>query len=127
MKIYLAAPWVDREQMPAIADELEARGHKITHPWWTVEVDDMDVPAHKKCAQQDVAGVFHADAVLLINSKKSEGKSVEQGIAIALGRPIVAVGKLGEHSQNVFHYLDDYHWVDSLSEAYRVIDRLGDD
>lgn len=85
----------------------------------------MDPEKMKDCAKKDVMGVFKSDIVLLINSGKSEGKAVEQGLAIALGRPIVAVGKMGEHSKNVFHWLDDYRWVPTLELAYITIDKIG--
>ena len=124
-KVYIAARWVEREKMPEIAEELEVRGHSITHEWWKFEALESNPEKMKEFGQQDVMGVFKSDLVLLINSGKSEGKAVEQGLAIALGRPIVAVGKRGEHSQNVFHYLEDYRWVENLEQAYETIERIG--
>jgi len=72
-------------------------------------------------AQDDFRGAASAEALILLSSAKSEGKATEQGIALAKGIPIIAVGKRGEFS-NIFHYLHNYRWVASVEEA---IDELG--
>lgn len=124
MKIYLAAPWVDRNAMPECASLLEKDGHTITHKWWAVEAapynerTDLQRQGH---ALQDVNGVAEADVVLLVNSGKSEGKAVEQGIAIALGIPIIGIGIAGEHSKNIFHWLSIYTWVKTFHEAQELL------
>ena len=119
-KVYIAAPWRDKTKMPEIARQVEAAGHTITHKWWLVEdvpEDTRSMEDSKEQALDDVYGVMSADLMILINSAKSEGKSLEQGVAIADGKDIIAVGKLGEFSKNVFHYLENYHWVDTLQEG----------
>lgn len=123
--VYIAAPWADKADIPAIAKQLTARGHKITHKWW----DYPDIPEDgkadsylKDCALNDLAGVYDAEVLLLINSKKSEGKAVEQGVAICQGIPIIAVGVRGAASKNVFHYIDNYIWVKDLADALEVLD-----
>lgn len=127
MRVYIAAPWVDRANMPEISQRLEARGHLITHKWWEAEDTPEGVRADSVLRQQainDVAGVKNADIVLVINTAKSEGKSLEQGIAIADNKPIIIVGKLGEHSKNVFHYLDNYRWVYTVDHALEILDTI---
>jgi nucleoside 2-deoxyribosyltransferase len=124
VKIYIAGPWVDRAQMPGVASLIEGLGHTITHKWW--EHDDIaeGVKTAKILQEQatlDQEGVVNADMLILINSSKSEGKATEQGMALALGKPIVAVGKLGAVSTNVFHYLPSYRWVDNLEEMVKVL------
>lgn len=125
MNIYIAAPWKDRGPIPWIASELEDRGHKITHKWWEYEGTDQTAESHeflRECAIHDVEGVLNADVVLLINSSKSEGKAVEQGLAIAAGKTIIGVGQNGE-SMNVFHHLDNYKWVEGIEAAYDAIEQ----
>lgn len=120
MKLYLAAPWVDRGEMTAISAQLEAAGHEITHKWWEVEEieeGEGSIEILREQAARDFMGVWTCDKMVLINSKKSEGKAVEQGIALALDKDIIAVGKLGEQSKNVFHYLLNYKWVPTVEEA----------
>ena len=119
-KVYVAAPWKHKDKMPDIAEKVEQAGHTITHKWWLSE----DAPEAergskelRRQAERDVKGVKSADVVLLINSAKSEGKSLEQGIAVADRKPIIAEGKLGEFSKNVFHYLSLYTWVATVEES----------
>src|SRR3990167_7650252 len=104
-KVYLAAPFIQKDNMPEIAQELEVRGHEVTHAWWKVDETHINNVKKMECAKADMFGVMNADVVVLINSKKSEGKAVEQGIAIGLGIPIIAVGNRGQHSGNIFHFL----------------------
>lgn len=133
MKIYIAAPWIHRDTMPAIATELESYGATITHKWWETESDKVrTVEDHQWNAYQDKVGVQTADAVLVINSASSEGKAVEQGIALGLGIPIFIVGTRGEHSKNIFHYLSGpsshqsgFTWCPTLEEGIAAIIKHG--
>lgn len=128
MKVYLAAPYKDKLLMPAIGERVEGAGHMITHKWWTVkETKEGDWNSPNILRQQavnDVHGVKNADLVVVFNTAKSEGKSFEQGVAVTENKPIVIVGKRGEVSMNVFHYLDNYRWVENLSEALEVLDTI---
>lgn len=119
-KVYLAAPWIAREDAKAFAKTLTAFGYVITHNWWDYEGENQDDEYHdflRKCAEQDVQGVKDADVVVVMNSSKSEGKAVEQGLAIALNKPIIIIGEIGSVSKNVFHYLPCYTWVSDYEDA----------
>jgi nucleoside 2-deoxyribosyltransferase len=125
VRIYVAGPWVDREQVIPIAKQLENIGHVITHEWWKYdgESQNNEPPSFlAQCAQADVDGVKTADVVIVYNSSKSEGKSVEQGIAIANNKPIVCItpGDI-KPSSNIFHYLPNYQHVKSVEAALEVI------
>jgi len=128
MKIYIAAPWKDKELMPGIAERVEGAGHMITHKWWELESapegDWSNTSVLRQQAMNDVRGVKNADLVLVLNTAKSEGKSLEQGVAIADNKPIIIVGVRGEFSMNVFHYLDNYRWVENLGDALEVLDTI---
>ncbi len=120
MRVYLAGVFVEKDTMPRMAAAIEAAGHSITHKWWEVESKPYGERTDaEKCEQAmlDVSGVRNADAIILINSSKSEGKAVEQGIAIAKGIPIFAVGTKGEHSKNIFHWLPNYRWYNRFEDA----------
>lgn len=122
--VYVAAPWVEKDLMPDIAEKVEDSGLEITHYWWDHEdIAEEDRLTDELCeqAELDMNGVKEADAVILINSAKSEGKAVEQGLALAYGKPIFAVGRLGEHSKNVFHYLPNYYWYDTLDDVLEAL------
>lgn len=122
MKVYLAAPWVEKELARAVAPVIEAAGHTITEKWWEhpevegypIQGDDAEL-----CEQagKDLHGVLSADAVIVLNPRASEGKAVEQGIAIAMCTPIVVVGK----RSNIFHYLPGVRFADSVTEALEML------
>lgn len=112
--------------MPAIATKLESLGATITHKWWETEGDkEYAVSDHAYHAWQDKRGVETADAVLVVNSAKSEGKAVEQGIALALDIPLFIVGIRGELSKNVFHYLNNYTWCRTIEDGIEAIIKHG--
>jgi nucleoside 2-deoxyribosyltransferase len=123
-RIYVAGPWVDREQVIPIADKLEQMGHVITHKWWEYEgvSQNEESPEFlRECAKSDFNGVASADIVLVLNTSKSEGKAAEQGIAIALGKPIVCITPDVNPSSNIFHYLGCYTHVKTVEEALEVV------
>ena len=123
MRIYIAAPWAHKGDMPEIAAKFMGLGATITHAWWETP-DGKDPDYLRECAEADVEGVKTADLVVVINSAKSEGKSFEQGIAVANEKPIIIVGKLGEHSKNVFHHLTNYRWVDTVQDALATFNTI---
>jgi nucleoside 2-deoxyribosyltransferase len=125
MRIYLAGPWVDRDKMPAIAKQIEAMGHTITHPWWQYEGESQEnesLEFLENCARQDVRAVRTADMIVVYNSAKSEGKAVEQGLAIAYGIPIICITQGVKPSSNIFHYLTKlYIHVTTVDQALALL------
>lgn len=121
--LYIAAPFQERGNMPTLASRVEGLGYGISWKWWEVEEvgREGDQEFLETCARNDFLGVKNADLILLINSSKSEGKAVEQGVALALGKPILAVGRVGEHSNNVFHRMSNYIWVGDIETAMKVL------
>lgn len=125
-KVYLAAPWNDRAAMPERAEAFALAGFEITQRWWEKESGlsntgyTGDPTVVMNYAVEDMQGVVNADVVVVYQTGLSEGKAVEQGIALALGIPIVSVGVLGE-VKNIFHFLPDYRWVSATVEAIKVI------
>jgi nucleoside 2-deoxyribosyltransferase len=127
MLVYIAAPWKHREIMPKIAEAFEADRHTITHKWWSVEEKGESAETAEllqKDAEKDVIGVLEAQVVVVVNTARSEGNSVEQGIAIGQNKPIIAIGTRGEHSKNVFHYLHNYIWVATIEEALYELGKI---
>lgn len=124
MKIYIAGPWLHRGDMPSIAAQFEAEGHTVTWKWW--ETDDIAEGSNREAeleaqARHDVAGVREAQALVLINSAKSEGKSFESGVAFERKTPIICVGKRGAVSTNVFHYMPEFKWVETIQGAINAL------
>jgi len=124
MKIYIAAPWAHRGDLPGISAQFEAAGHTVTWKWWdTPDLLENSIWDSELMEQafNDMKGVEDAQVLVLLNSAKSEGKAVEQGIALAHRKPVIAIGKRGGDSKNVFHYLPSYRWVDTVQDAIDVL------
>lgn len=118
--MYIAAPWTHRFEARNAATQVISAGYTITWDWWNHECGDEDSKRLAELARKDYGGVCSADKLLLLNYEKSEGKAVEQGIALAEGIPIVGVGK---HPTNIFQNLPTYTWVDTVEEAIDVLGR----
>lgn len=119
-KIYVAAPWVKREEAKKFRDQLVDRGFEVTSRWLDQHGDSKDPLVLRHEAQHDWADVEAADVLVVLNLCKSEGKATEQGLALQLGKHIIGVGK---PMNNVFHYLPQYVWVDDI---VGVVNHLND-
>ena len=117
MRVYVAAPWVRRNEAREAAYQLIEAGHVVTCRWLTVHGGDDRPERLRQEADNDLSDLLNSDIMLLLNLEKSEGKAVETGFAIATGMDIIAVGQ----PSNVFHYLPEVIWVDSVDEAIRVL------
>ncbi len=127
MKVYLAGPWAHRGDMEDIAQQIEALGHQITWKWWTTPDIPEKLGHDKELREQainDLNGVRSADLLVVVNSAKSEGKAVEQGLALGLGKPIIIVGNPAEHSANVFHYLPQFRWAPHVQAMLEILNTI---
>lgn len=120
MRVYVACPWKHKHAAVATAQLLRAEGHEVTSRWHDIASNSVDSSGHdapfevcKQEAYNDITDVMLADIVLVLNIERSEGKAVEQGIAIARGIPILLVGT----RSNVFHYVDSVTVVSTYAEA----------
>ena len=97
-KIFCAGPWLDRPQMQAIATKLQEAGHTITSRW-VFEHPDLPPtsPGYlelvKEQAMQDIEDLAKAEVMVYLNSRMSEGKATELGMAMLLRIPILVIGK----------------------------------
>ena len=118
MKIYLAAPWPDRELARAFAARLTDRGFAITRDWWNHECVGDDPIKYRQYAMDDWAAVLSADALVLLNTQKrgeeTSGKAVETGIAISRHIPVIVVGGW----TNIFHFLPGVSIVPTTEEVF---------
>ncbi len=122
--IYLAAPWSRRRFARTVAQQIRKAGHVIVSRWhdeWA-DRDDKHVSDEEfqNEAAYDVYDVRHSDLMIVLNLVKSEGKAVEQGIALASGIPIIVVGD----RSNVFHYLPEVTIVDSVDSVVAALAQL---
>jgi nucleoside 2-deoxyribosyltransferase len=114
--IYLAGPWARREEVRAARDKFTAAGVNVKARW----IDLSPTPEDEKNpvvltgeAINDLEDLDNADAVVVLNLEKSEGKAVETGYALAAGVPVIIIGE----RTNVFHYLPEVSIVETIEEA----------
>lgn len=117
MIVYVAAPWAHRIEACAAADQLTAAGHVVTSRWLRGHADTTDPARLRQEAENDWDDVNACQILVLLNMEKSEGKAVEQGIALANNKRIIAVGE----PSNVFHHLFQYEWVPTLQDAIKSL------
>lgn len=114
LKVYLAAPFEDREEMLLLKAALEARGCVVTSTWLTpADGNDNNMATlenkYNECrtrAIKDVEDIMLADILVLRKPKEKHkvpttgGHHNETGICIGSGKPFVVYGA----RENVFHY-----------------------
>lgn len=120
MKIYVAGPWKHRDSAALAAKRVRRAGHDVTSRWHDgVSEDDETLMTARQEALTDVFDVNRSEGMIVLNIERSEGKAVEQGLAMAKGITIVVVGE----RTNIFQSLDEHFTlVNSLDEALRVLE-----
>lgn len=114
MKIYLAAPFGDREKMEAAADRLKTYGFEITARWVYGGEDGLTL---EEIALLDLEDVDRADTVISFTFPRGTltsggGRHVEFGYGLARGKRLVVIG----YRENVFHHapsVDVYETLDA--------------
>ncbi len=121
LRVYLAAPYSQKEIMNQYAQELREAGITVTSRWLeephapTIQLQELQPADHQRYAEQDVEDVSQSDIVVFFTDATKAivraGRHVEFGIAVGLGLtrafPIFVVG----HYENIFHYLPQvYHY-----------------
>lgn len=100
MRIYVAAPWINKAEAAAAAEAFEQAGFEITERWWlhpeTTNHDELVAQAFK-----DVQGILDAQLMVVLQLGPSEGKAVETGIAMMAMVPVVVVNSAGEGGRGI--------------------------
>ena len=125
MTIYLAGPWARRDEVKEVRAQLQSAGFVVKSRWLDVDHVDSkaygdatdDVPALQEEALRDLEDIDDADIMVVSNLQLSEGKAVEQGIALATSMPIIVIGE----RLNVFQYLDHVTVVPDVESAIRAL------
>lgn len=105
MKIYIASLYGDKELAQRLRDNLLIAGHECTSRWLD-GTKGASPGEHRANADMDIEDVKRCDVLVLMAKSKGTmfnggGRYVEYGYALAIGKPIVILGPIGE---NVFHY-----------------------
>lgn len=119
-KIYLAACFEQQKEVCDKAVELEKLGFICTSSWRFEDGEIPPTPAHlNKCAMQDLKDLRDANYFVCLTDQSSQrgGKHVEFGYALALGMPILIVGR----RENIFHSLLRIDFVETWSDALDLL------
>ena len=115
--VYVAAPWVRREEAIRAANEIDDAGFNITSRWLLFHGESSDPAVLAVEAQHDLHDVRYSHALVLLNLEQSEGKAVETGIALALRRLGIVVGE----PSNIFHHLPGVKCVATVVDAIKLL------
>lgn len=125
LKVYIAAPWVAKNEALEAQKKFEEAGMEVTshwikyHPTVSIEgADSTDINELQTQAIEDVEDIIKSDVFVILNLALSEGKATELGLAYGLGIPIILVGK---RDRNIFYHLPEVYQADTVDEAVRGI------
>lgn len=127
MKIYLAAPWAHKDQAKKDRDTIQAADPnlQVISRWLDFQphsdvVGEYPQSVLQQEAENDVADLMMADALVVMNYSMSEGKACETGMALTLGIPVISVGD----GRNVFLNLTQVTRVVTLEDAIYQLQNL---
>jgi nucleoside 2-deoxyribosyltransferase len=115
-KLYVASNEIERAV--EVVKLLQAHGHTITYDWFTAYSEDDQ----KQKAHDEREGVRNADILVYLWEAKQESARYEAGMAMGLGKPIIAVGH-----EAFFFLLPEVTCVkndDDILEALEKLSRL---
>lgn len=127
-RVYLAAPYHRRSELQDYARRLEYAGIEVTARWLDGLHDHLvdttdDVDVRGSWATEDIEDIERADALLVFplptraNRSARGGVHVELGIALALGKRVIAVGG----RPNVFYCLPRVEVVQTFEDAWALL------
>jgi|SRR5579864_1666814 len=124
MKVYLAAPYVRKDEITACAEELRAGGVEVTSTWLnephkpTTQMHELTHEEHQVYAIQDVKDVRAAKLMVFFADPTGTivrgGRHVEFGIALERRMPIFVIG---QQHENIFHHMPGVMHFDSWEKV----------
>jgi NTP pyrophosphatase (non-canonical NTP hydrolase) len=89
LRVYVASKFTNYLAVREAQQRIREAGHVVTYDWTThAEQSDPDPVA---CALADAEGVRSADVLVLLEVPEMRGAYVELGMALALGKPCLAL------------------------------------
>lgn len=129
MKVYIAGRFQRYPEFRGYAKELVGAGYECTSSWLN-SVGEIIYASNPKVAAvragMDLADIKRSDVVVMFSDsgpKQHGGRHVETGYAIALGIPVVVVGRV----ENIFHNLPCVNNVASWEDASKFIESIKSD
>lgn len=118
MRVYVAGPSADREEVQAVQRFVRQEGHEINYDW-TKEYGQGEPGVI--CAAE-IAAVRDADAVLIIlTDQPSVGSIVEFGAALGAAKPVVIYDERGGGTINS---LDTWFFHHPLVDVCRDLETV---
>lgn len=119
MKVYLAAPFGEREAQREIAKKFVAAGHVVTSRW--IEGGEFNLPG-SNAAQLDLDDVAAADCLVLKTFPHGTlvsggGRHFEFGFAYGIGKTCIVVGD----KEHIFCHLTDVKVVPTYDAAIELL------
>jgi hypothetical protein len=123
--VYFAARYGRLQELNGYRAELEALGFEVTSRWLTVAARKPSA-AYSEDDWRDLAvidqeDVLAAETVVCFSEGQGEsgngGRHVEMGMALALGKQVILVGR----REHIFHRLPEVTLVESWPEALRLL------
>jgi hypothetical protein len=122
--VYFAARYSRREELNGFRAELEALGIEVTSRWLATEPrlrSSYSEDDWRELGLIDQEDVLAADTLVCFTEAAGDGgnggRHAELGMALALGRRVIVVGR----REHIFHYLPEVEIVDSWPEALRLL------
>ena len=89
--MFIAGSIEDKDKLIKLVEHFEIMGCVITRKWWKFTTDkEHNYPIY---VEEDIKAIKECDLFVLFNTdKKTGGKYIEIGIAIAFNKPILIYG-----------------------------------
>ena len=130
MRLYIASH--SQESARHLKEAVEAAGLTIVSQWITADLKFSHGAAAYSdeeriyLATMDENDVRRADALIVIAEQEGKmvpgGKHVETGIAIALNKPVIVLGR----RENIFHWHPRVQIVPAVDDLLNALSRLKD-
>lgn len=126
MRVYVAAPFVERGMARLVKRELEKAGHTVTSRWIETHLDESvldDLDKSRGEAETDLDDIEAADVLVLVdyNFQCSTGRAFEFGYAVARGKTVIRIGPPRRH---IFNALVSVLNVSGIVEAIDVLNGM---
>jgi nucleoside 2-deoxyribosyltransferase len=120
--IYVASPWINKDEAEVVAKQLREAGFIVVSRWHSTEFDKNIYEAPLKIMEEEAAKDFEdvqsANVLVYLNLAKSEGKATELGMALMKTIPIFCLfGK----QNNVFLHLPQVRHMNSIEEVIEAL------
>ena len=123
MKFYLAGRYQDKETIGSFAKSLSKIGHEITATWMYEPYDpnilqsQLSLQENRICGIKDLKEISECEELIFFSENEitptpRNGRHVEFGYALALGKRINVIGP----RENIFHYLTQIHLYETKDE-----------